>query len=103
MAMATNATADHERRCSPWPFPSPGPLPEGARTRGRRSALRAPSLIEGPDGDIDRIVRSVRENGGTISNKLIKEIPALADEELAAEVAAAIQAAFLPPQAEGNP
>jgi hypothetical protein len=59
---------------------------------------RVKQVIEGPDGDIDRIIRSVRDNGGKISNKLIKEIPALVDEQLAAEVAAAIQAAFLPPQ-----
>jgi hypothetical protein len=69
----------------------------------RLARERVKQVIEAPDGDIDRIIRSVRENGGKISNKLLNEIPALADEELAAEVAAAIQAAFLPPQAEGNP
>jgi len=36
----------------------------------------------------------VRENGGKVSNKLLKEIPALADEDLAAELVTAIQAAF---------
>lgn len=54
-------------------------------------------VIEGPDGDIDRIIRSVRESGGTVSNKLLKEFPALADEGLAAETVAAIQAAFALP------
>ena len=55
---------------------------------------RVKQVIEGPDGDIDRIIRSVRENGGKVSNKLLKELPALADDGLAAEVVAAIQAAF---------
>lgn len=55
---------------------------------------RVKRVIEGPDGDIDRIIRSVRENGGKVSGKLQAEFPSLADEGLAAEVAAAIQAAF---------
>ena len=38
----------------------------------------------------DRIIGSVRDNGAKISNRLIREIPALADESLAAEVATAI-------------
>lgn len=63
----------------------------------RLARERVKQVIEGPDGDIDRIIRSVRENGGKVSNKLLKEIPALADDHLAAEVAAAIQAAFSPP------
>ncbi|MHA6890990.1 Fic family protein [Ralstonia pseudosolanacearum] len=69
----------------------------------RLARERVKQVIEGPDADIDRIIRSVRDSGGKISNKLIKEIPALADEHLAAEVAAAIQAAFLPPREEDNP
>ena len=59
-------------------------------------------VIEGPDGDIDRIIRSVRDNGGKISNKLLKEIPALADGQLAKEVAAAIQRAFSSSKDEGK-
>ena len=68
----------------------------------RLARERVKQVIEGPDGDIDRIIRSVRDNGGMISNKLIKEIPALADEHLATQVAAAIQAAFLPAGEEDN-
>lgn len=60
----------------------------------RLARERVKRVIEGPDSDIDRIIRSVRENGGRISNKLLEEIPALADERVAADVAAAIQAAF---------
>jgi hypothetical protein len=44
--------------------------------------------------DIDRIIRSVRKNGGKVSAKLIKEFPALQDERLAADTAAAILAVY---------
>lgn len=37
--------------------------------------------IEGPDSDLDRIIRSVRETGA-ISNKLVKQFPLLADPAL---------------------
>lgn len=57
-------------------------------------------VIEGPDGDIDRIIRSVRENGGRVSNKLLKEFPALGDERLAAATVAAIQTAFVQADAQ---
>jgi len=42
----------------------------------------------------------VRDNGGQISNKLAREVPALAEEQRVADVAAAIQAAFQPPKRE---
>ncbi len=68
---------------------------EAGYLRGLRVAReRVKQVIEGPDGDIDRIIRSVRENGGKVSNKLIKTFPSLADEALAAELTAAIQTAF---------
>ncbi len=56
---------------------------------------RVKRVIEGPDVDIDRIIRSVRENGGKVSNKLLDEFPALAEEQLAAAAIEAIQAAFV--------
>jgi hypothetical protein len=58
---------------------------------------RVKQVIEGPDRDIDQIIRSVRENGDKVSNKLLKEVPALADEDIAAELVTAIQAAFAQP------
>lgn len=58
---------------------------------------RVKQVLEGPDGDIDRIIHSVRDNGGRVSNKLAKEIPALADDALAQEVALAFMGVF--PQA----
>ncbi len=68
---------------------------EAGHLRSLRLAReRVKQVIEGPDSDIDRIIRSVRDNGGNISNKLRKEIPALADDTLAEDVAAAVQSAF---------
>ncbi|WP_175526032.1 hypothetical protein [Paracidovorax konjaci] len=46
----------------------------------RLARERVKQVIEGPDTDIDRIIRSVRDNGGQVSNKLAREFPALADE-----------------------
>ncbi len=60
----------------------------------RRAREHVKQVIEAPDADIDRIIRSVRDNNGQVSHKLRKEIPLLADEGLAVEVAAAVQAAF---------
>jgi len=72
---------------------------EAAYMRSLRQAReRVKQVIEGPDGDIDRIIRSVRENGGTLTKKLIKEFAPLADEALAREVAAVIQVAFVQPE-----
>ena len=72
-------------------------LLEAAHLRSLRVAREGvKQVIEGPDGEIDRIVRSVRKNGGTLSSKLVKEFPLLADENRAAEVVAAVQAVFMP-------
>lgn len=55
---------------------------------------RVKDVVEGPDSDIDRIIRSVRENGGTVTHKLVKEFPILADQSLADATVAAIKGAF---------
>lgn len=47
-------------------------------------------IIEGPDPDIDRIIRSVHGNCGQISNKLRSEFPVLSDEAVASDVVQAI-------------
>lgn len=62
----------------------------------RLARERVKQIIEGPDGDIDRIIRSVRENGDVVTNRLVKEFPLLADQQLATEAVAAIKAAFGP-------
>lgn len=68
---------------------------EAGHLRSLRAAReRVKEVIEGPDADIDRIIRSVRENGGQLSNKLKKAYPQLTDADVGAEVIAAIDAAF---------
>jgi hypothetical protein len=71
---------------------------EAGYLRSLRTAReRVKQVMEGPDGDIDRIIRSVRENGRVVSGKLIAEFPALQDAQVAAAIVAAIQAAFAQP------
>lgn len=68
---------------------------EAVHLRAARAAREGvKNLLEGPDTDIDRIVRGIRQNGGTVSGKLKKEFPALADDELAGSIAAVIARAF---------
>ena len=50
--------------------------------------------LEGPNSDIDQIIRSVRENRWVISNKLTKAFPMLADPEMAAAVIDAVREAL---------
>ncbi len=52
-------------------------------------------VFEGPDSDIDRIIRSLRENTWTISNKLAKEFPQLANTVVAQRVLKSVQTAFV--------
>jgi hypothetical protein len=62
---------------------------EASYLRGLRLMReRVKQVIEGPDGDIDRIIRSMRDNNGKISNKLLQEFPVLADEHIAAGIVA---------------
>lgn len=56
--------------------------------RGARERVK--SVIEGPDADLDRIIRSV-QGSWTVSGKLKAEFPLLQDERLAAEVVAAVR------------
>jgi len=51
-------------------------------------------VLEGPDADIDRIIRSVRENAGSVSNKLREEFPQLDDLSVAAAVVEAVAEAW---------
>lgn len=52
------------------------------------------NLLEGPDTDIDRIIRAIRQNGGKVSGKLAKEFPSLEEAELAGAIAGVIAEAF---------
>lgn len=68
---------------------------EAVSLRAARAAREAvKNLLEGPDQDIDRIVRSIRSNGGEVSGKLRREFPMLEDADLAGRVAAVVARAF---------
>ena len=60
----------------------------------RLARERVKQVVEGPDVDIDRIIRSVRETGGVLSNKLRKEFPPLQDDTVATRVVDAIRSVF---------
>lgn len=72
--------------------PAQGFRTESAIAKRRADGIKA--VLEGPDSDLDRIIRSVRQHGPTLSGRLVKEFPALADDAVAAAVVAAVQGAF---------
>lgn len=47
--------------------------------------------LEGPDSDIDQIIRSIRDNNWTLSNKLRKAFPMLGDTRLADSIIEAVR------------
>jgi hypothetical protein len=51
-------------------------------------------FLDGPDADIDRIIRSIRENNGQVSNKLREEFSQLNDAKLAGNIILVINAGF---------
>lgn len=55
---------------------------------------RIKDVIEMPDTDTVRVIRSIKENGWRISGKLVKEYPPLADQGLALRLIEAVQSAF---------
>ncbi len=60
--------------------------------RAARSEIK--EVVEGPDSDIDRIIRSVLNNNGQISNKLKKDFPFLADAGISIEIVNIVQTQF---------
>lgn len=58
--------------------------------------------LEGPNSDIDHIIRSVRENGWKVSNKLTKAFPLLSNQTMAEAVIAAVRHVF-EPESRGEP
>ena len=55
---------------------------------------RIKDVVEMPDPDVNRIIRSIRENGSRISGKLLGEYPRLEDKELSARLVEAVCSAF---------
>ncbi len=52
-------------------------------------------IIDMPNDYIDRIIRSIQQSGGKRSNKLVKEVPILADDELYNNLVAIVKDIFL--------
>lgn len=55
---------------------------------------RIKDVMEMPDADAARVIRSIKENGWRISGKLAKDYPQLGDKLLALRLVEAVQAAF---------
>jgi hypothetical protein len=55
---------------------------------------RIKDVLEMPNADAARMIRSIQESGWRISGKLAKEYPALDDKALALQVVEAVQSAF---------
>lgn len=47
-----------------------------------------------PDAQADRVIRSLQQNEGALSNVLVREIPILAEPGVWAEVVEAVSAAW---------
>ena len=60
----------------------------------RQARNQIKELLEGPDVDIDRIIRSIRDNAYVMSNKLKHEFPQLNDNLLAEKIVGIIQDTF---------
>lgn len=57
-----------------------------------RSAVK--DILDGPNADIDRIIRSVRDNRWSVSSKLRKEFPIIEKAGIAEPILEAIRMAF---------
>jgi hypothetical protein len=69
---------------------------EESRYMQRHAYARASvkEIVEMPDTEIDRVIRSVRSNRGRLSNALTKEIPMLAEPGIWTAIVKAVDAAF---------
>ncbi len=69
---------------------------EESRYMQRHAYARASvkEIVEMPDTEIDRVIRSVRSNQGRLSNALTKEIPMLAEPGIWTAIVKAVDAAF---------
>ncbi len=57
----------------------------------RTARAQIKEIIEGPDSEIDRIIRSVRNNDGKLSNKLGKSFPLLQNPQIGPKIVHIIQ------------
>jgi hypothetical protein len=61
-----------------------------------RARASIKDIIEMPDAQIDRVIRSIEANKGVLSNVLVKEIPALSQGGVWDAIVAALKEAFHP-------
>jgi hypothetical protein len=66
----------------------------------QRAQERLKEVIEMPDQDANRVIRSLKENGWQLSGKLKKTYPQLEDARRAERVVQAVRSAFEQPQAD---
>jgi hypothetical protein len=69
----------------------------------QRAQERLKEVLEMPDQDANRIIRSLKENGWQISGKLQKIYPQLGDRELGAKITQAVRSTFEDPRIETAP
>jgi hypothetical protein len=60
----------------------------------QRAQEQLKEVLEMPDQDANRIIRSIKENGWVVSGKLKKGYAQLEDERLAERVVEAVRSAF---------
>jgi hypothetical protein len=60
----------------------------------RRARTAVKDIIEMPDAQIDRVIRSCQNNHGELSNTLAKEIPALREPDIWQTIRQAVEHAF---------
>lgn len=60
-----------------------------------RARLLVKDVLDGPNADIDRIIRSVRDNHWSVSGKLVKEFPVIEEAKLGDAIVNAVRAAFV--------
>ena len=60
----------------------------------QRAQEQLKEVLEMPDQDANRIIRSIRENGWAVSGKLKKAYPQLDEERMADRVVDAVRSAF---------
>lgn len=59
-----------------------------------RARLLVKEVLDGPNADIDRIIRSIRDNHWSVSGKLASEFPIIEEAKLGDAIIQAVRAAF---------
>ncbi|MBN3852601.1 cell filamentation protein Fic [Paraburkholderia sp. Ac-20340] len=67
-----------------------------------RARLLVKDVLDGPNADIDRIIRSVRDNHWSVSGKLSKEFPIIDEAKLGDAIVYAVREAFDAPPPESR-